>query len=269
MSGQACFRPEMTYSLLEKMAKAGFSTLFWGFESGSQKVIDLMGKNFKLEIATEIIKNCHSLGIKIELFTLFGFPGETPTDVIDTVGYIFRNKMFADFSYYLPLLLWPNSILHSKYEKYNLANNHIIYWHTVDNKNNIQTRMFRAFVADNTVYNNNLEFDTVLSLNSIISFDFNDFSLASEIAAIIYELGCRCHLEKDIESFFINNGGENKNLISSKEIKTWHPDNIPENLSLERWFNLDKNSEQQKLIIIEFVLNLLKKYKSLVMKDYD
>ena len=27
-----------------------------------------MGKDFKLEVATEIIKNCHSLGIKIELF---------------------------------------------------------------------------------------------------------------------------------------------------------------------------------------------------------
>ena len=129
-------------------------------------------------------------------YTLFGFPGETPTDVIDTVGYIFRNKMFTDFSHYTPVMVWPNSILQSKYEKYNLANNNFYYWHTVDNKNNIQTRMFRAFVADNTVYNNNLEFDTVLSLNGIISFDFNDFSLASEIAAIIYELGCNVIYKK-------------------------------------------------------------------------
>jgi len=62
--------------------KAGGRSIFFGLESGSQKVRELMGKprvsNKQVEFMVRMLREA---GIKVGIFVMFGYPGETSRDV--------------------------------------------------------------------------------------------------------------------------------------------------------------------------------------------
>jgi anaerobic magnesium-protoporphyrin IX monomethyl ester cyclase len=75
------------------MRNAGCVKVYLGVESGSDKTLSLMKKNFKVEDASEMINRMNKANIKIGAFFIVGYPGET----IDSI-----NKTF-EFSLSLPL----------------------------------------------------------------------------------------------------------------------------------------------------------------------
>lgn len=60
-------------------------------ESGSQKVIDLMRKGFRVEEAQRVIRDTHNEGIDV---VMFGFPGETDEDFEKTLNFVSQNKKY-------------------------------------------------------------------------------------------------------------------------------------------------------------------------------
>jgi len=94
--GMAILHPTMTASLLKKMRQGGCQTLAYGFESGSQKVVDLMRKGFKVEEAQRIIRDTHAAGIRVQLFVMVGYPGETDRDFRQTLDFLERNEEAID-----------------------------------------------------------------------------------------------------------------------------------------------------------------------------
>ena len=81
-------------TLLAGMRKAGFRTICWGLESGSQRVLDLMNKGATLATMNTVLKNSAEQGLTNLCFLLFGFPGETLAEARQTIAFIEANAAY-------------------------------------------------------------------------------------------------------------------------------------------------------------------------------
>jgi anaerobic magnesium-protoporphyrin IX monomethyl ester cyclase len=88
--GMARLDNRMTPDLLKRMNKAGCNYISYGLESGSQKMVDLMRKGFKVDDALRIIKDTYAAGIKANVFIIVGFPKESWLDYLKTMWFLFR-----------------------------------------------------------------------------------------------------------------------------------------------------------------------------------
>jgi len=68
---------QVSKNLLEKMKEAGCTDIFFGIESVSQKVLDLIKKGFTVQQAKDAIKTAEKLGIRTHCSFIIGLPGET------------------------------------------------------------------------------------------------------------------------------------------------------------------------------------------------
>jgi len=73
--------------LLELMHRAGCRLIEFGFESGSQRVLDRMKKGTSLDQARQAVKWCKEIGISINGFFMIGNPQETIEDVEKTIEF--------------------------------------------------------------------------------------------------------------------------------------------------------------------------------------
>lgn len=73
---------------LQKMKEAGFVWLWWGVESGSQKILDFITKDTKLENIKRAFRLAKEAGINRLSFIMIGFPTETKEDIQKTVQLI-------------------------------------------------------------------------------------------------------------------------------------------------------------------------------------
>jgi len=74
----------MDAELLYWFKKAGGTGMFYGLESGSEKLRQHMNKRFTNARVREVANLTKNLGLRIGLFLIFGYPGETPADVKET-----------------------------------------------------------------------------------------------------------------------------------------------------------------------------------------
>lgn len=96
--------------LLTRMKKSGCICLAYGFESGSQKLLDIMQKNVTVKQAEEAIKMTRKCGIKVMGSFMFGLPGETPDTINETLGFIKKTRLpIYRFFYATP---YPNTKLY-------------------------------------------------------------------------------------------------------------------------------------------------------------
>lgn len=79
-------------ALLETMRRAGCYYVDFGIESGSQRVLDRMGKGYQLPAGQELLDLCAELGIRTKVFFSLGHIGETPADAEETFRFIERNR---------------------------------------------------------------------------------------------------------------------------------------------------------------------------------
>lgn len=75
-------------SLFEKLAKVGLRKVLIGFESGNQRILDLLQKDTSVEDNLEAAKICHELKIDIWANIMYGCPGETKEETMDTVNMV-------------------------------------------------------------------------------------------------------------------------------------------------------------------------------------
>jgi len=82
--------------LLGDISKAGFSTINWGLESGSQRVLDSINKGTKIKTMSQILKKSSKNGITNLCFIFFGFPGETKKEAQQTVEFLKKHAAYID-----------------------------------------------------------------------------------------------------------------------------------------------------------------------------
>lgn len=74
--------------MFKEMQKAGCIAVCFGVESGSQKILDWLGKGITVEQTKNAFNICHKLGLHTFAYLMIGTPGETKQDLEETVNLI-------------------------------------------------------------------------------------------------------------------------------------------------------------------------------------
>ena len=99
--------------LLKKMKQAGCYLIFYGLESGVQRLLDLIRKNITLKQSENAIKMTHKAGIETWASFMLGLPSETKEESEQTINFAIKvDPTFVQFPITTP---FPGT------ELYNLA----------------------------------------------------------------------------------------------------------------------------------------------------
>lgn len=79
---------DINVSVLTKMKDAGCTEIFFGTESGSEKMLKLMNKKMSVWANARAFDMCREVGIKSCAYIMFGFPGEDKETVEDTIRFL-------------------------------------------------------------------------------------------------------------------------------------------------------------------------------------
>ncbi len=80
------------HNLCKGLFDTGARCVLFGVESGSQKILDLMNKGTTVETMEQVLRNSSKAGLRNLAFIMFGFPGETKEDFLETIRFLERNK---------------------------------------------------------------------------------------------------------------------------------------------------------------------------------
>lgn len=116
------FEKSLTAKFLKKMHKSGLKNIFFGLESGSPRILQLMNKGIDLNVAKKILRNTYAIGINSYVGFIFGFPTETITDVERTIAFQQKNyKYIKKINNFYFTLLKSSGLLFDK-DKYEISN---------------------------------------------------------------------------------------------------------------------------------------------------
>ncbi|MGK4566188.1 B12-binding domain-containing radical SAM protein [Flavobacterium sp. 3HN19-14] len=73
---------------IEALANSGLEEVWVGAESASQKILDAMDKGTKVSQIYEATKLLKEKNIRVALFLQFGYPGENPDDIAETIAMV-------------------------------------------------------------------------------------------------------------------------------------------------------------------------------------
>ncbi|EPR10513.1 B12-binding domain-containing radical SAM protein [Ruminiclostridium papyrosolvens] len=110
----------LTFERLKLMRDAGCQKLVFGFETASQKLIDLVEKKIDLSHGERVLKWCKELGIIADLEVITGLPQEKDEDFQETVQYVTKNKPYINYMTINEFFVVPNSKIGRYPERYNI-----------------------------------------------------------------------------------------------------------------------------------------------------
>jgi len=121
--------PQLNRDVFELLRKSGFRTICFGTESGSQLILDKMGKGVRVETIENNFKDAHSAGLKVILYLMVGFPKETEKTFLETIEMLNRNKAFIDgITAVAPTEICGGSKIHDKIEAYDFNKATLFKW---------------------------------------------------------------------------------------------------------------------------------------------
>lgn len=81
---------------LSAFQKAGLKKVFVGMELITSDSREVMNKSDDIGSILEYLQLFKKYGIKVHLFTMFGFPGTTVNDAISTIEYVLKNSAYIE-----------------------------------------------------------------------------------------------------------------------------------------------------------------------------
>ncbi|WP_022979071.1 B12-binding domain-containing radical SAM protein [Ideonella sp. B508-1] len=78
----------MNERVVQLLAQTGCSRVWIGAESGSQRILDAMKRQVRVEQVTAMIRAASQAGIQTGTFLMLGYPGETEADIVATERYL-------------------------------------------------------------------------------------------------------------------------------------------------------------------------------------
>lgn len=108
--------------LIKEIVRYNCQTLYVGAESGSQRVLDLIQKDIKVEDIVRCVRLCKKYNLELNLSFMSGIPGESMEDTQKTVDFIdYLNKVYPkiniEFKIYTP---YPGTPLWERALEYGL-----------------------------------------------------------------------------------------------------------------------------------------------------
>jgi anaerobic magnesium-protoporphyrin IX monomethyl ester cyclase len=102
-------------NLAKMMQKAGCRRIFFGIESGNQRILKIIGKRITPTQAQQAVEAAQQAGIETGGFFILGYPGETNETLIDTLK--FSSRLPLDYlSYSFPYPIFGTG-LYSRVQK--------------------------------------------------------------------------------------------------------------------------------------------------------
>lgn len=116
---------EVDKDLLIEMKKAGCYQIYYGIESGSQKILNMMNKGITVEQIRSAVRDAKEAGLEVRGQFMFGYPSETSEEIKRTINFAKELDLdYAEFGITTPL---PGSKLYSwavSQGKFKLQNRH-------------------------------------------------------------------------------------------------------------------------------------------------
>jgi len=238
-SANMIIRPEMSSEVIKKLKDSGCEHVIFGIESGSQHVLDLMKKHYRIEDADRIIKSMREAGIRVTANFMFGFPGETEEDFAKTLDFIRRNASYLSRVYPSRTFcaIEEFSYLAKNLEEFNIKPNppNHLYWESLDGKNIYPERLKRCEEFCNLALSLGIEVGCGVQTSTELDRWFN----------LGYYYECKGDLEKAIGSFLEYREIDPKNAVISDKVKYYVREaaNNNINLPLELKMKLEDSSQ--------------------------
>ncbi|MDD1775207.1 MAG: B12-binding domain-containing radical SAM protein [Methanobacterium sp.] len=109
------------HSLLQNLKSAGLKTIYYGIESGSQRILDLMKKGITLKNAEDAVKSAKNVDLEVLTSFILGYPGETEEDMNKTID--FSTKLDSDYCQYSILTPFPGTPIYNELKEKDLIDN--------------------------------------------------------------------------------------------------------------------------------------------------
>lgn len=93
--------------LVKELQGAGLSSLYLGIESGSQRILDLMGKGTTLAQAHDAVRTAKDLNVRVLGSFILGYPGETLKEMDETIR--LSIKLGVDYAQFSLLTPYPGT----------------------------------------------------------------------------------------------------------------------------------------------------------------
>ncbi len=93
--------------LAQELVAGGTQNVYFGIESGSQRVLDMMRKGIKLEQAIDAVRTAKDVGLNVLCSYILGYPGETVDEMNQTIK--FSIKLNSDWAQYSILTPFPGT----------------------------------------------------------------------------------------------------------------------------------------------------------------
>ncbi len=110
--------PGFDRGLFDLAHAAGLRQVNFGFESASDRICRLLEKGNQQDRSSRIIRECAQAGIKVDLQTMLGLPGESFEEGIETIDFLVSHKEFISSVTFNTYYLTPCNYVHLKPEKY-------------------------------------------------------------------------------------------------------------------------------------------------------
>ncbi len=104
-----CVTMSRNETMVRRMARAGFRTIFLGIENVSRKNLKSAGKGDIVDASRKAVALCHKYGIMVVGGMIFGFPDDNEEDIVE--NYRFLKSIKADTSYCQILTPYPKTAM--------------------------------------------------------------------------------------------------------------------------------------------------------------
>ena len=102
-------------TLLQKLRQAGCWMIGYGLESGSDKMLKLMGKNSTIESSRNAVRWAKEAGLAVTGHFVLGYPGETRETAAETIKFALEEPV--DFAQFYCAVPFPGSALYERARK--------------------------------------------------------------------------------------------------------------------------------------------------------
>jgi radical SAM superfamily enzyme YgiQ (UPF0313 family) len=112
---------EFTSEILSVMKESGCKCVYWGVESGSERVIALMDKGNDIDGAQTTLKASTEAGLRNHLFMIVGFPSETREELDETLDFLHENRAYIDKILGNPYVLKKGTPIHDHHHDFGIG----------------------------------------------------------------------------------------------------------------------------------------------------
>ncbi len=112
--------PGFDRALFDLAHSAGLRQVNFGFESASDRISTLLNKGNQRERSSRIIRECAQAGIRVDLQTMVGLPGESFEDGMETIDFLVSHKEFISGVTFNTYYLTPCNYIHLNPAKYGI-----------------------------------------------------------------------------------------------------------------------------------------------------